>query len=119
MLHPVMRAAFAAALALALALPATAAAAGRPITHEDVWLMKRIGAPVLSPDGRRAVFSVTEPAYDRKDQMSGLWLVATDGGAAPRRLTWSKGSETGVVWSEDGTRLAFSAKRDGDGEEQI
>ena len=121
MLHPVLRGVCAAALALAfaIALPAAASAGGRPITHEDVWLMKRIGAPALSPDGRRAVFSVTEPAYDRKDQTSGLWLVATDGSAAPRRLTWSKAGESGVVWSEDGTRLAFSAKREGDGEEQI
>ena len=29
----------------------------RPITHEDVWNMRRLGAPVVSPDGRRAVFS--------------------------------------------------------------
>jgi dipeptidyl aminopeptidase/acylaminoacyl peptidase len=117
MSHPALRGLL--AMALALALPTAAPAAGRPITHEDVWLMKRLGAPALSADGRRAVFSVTEPAYDRKDQMSGLWLVATDGAGVPRRLTWSKGAESGVVWSEDGTRLAFSAKRDGDTEEQI
>lgn len=117
MWHPVLRGFLAATLLLAL--PAAASAAGRPITHEDVWLMKRLGAPVLSPDGRRAVLSVTEPAYDRKDQTSGLWLVATDGKSAPRRLTWSKGAESGVSWSEDGTRLAFSTKREGDGEEQI
>jgi dipeptidyl aminopeptidase/acylaminoacyl peptidase len=116
MVHAVLRGLLAATLALAL--PA-ASAAGRPITHEDVWLMKRLGPPALSADGRRAVVSVTEPAYDRKDQMSGLWLVATDGGSAPRRLTWSKGNESGVVWSEDGNRLAFSGKRDGDNEEQI
>ncbi len=117
MLHPILRAILAAALAFAIS--AAASAAGRPITHEDVWLMKRPGAPALSPDGRRAVVSVTEPAYDRKDQQSGLWLLTTDGSAAPRRLTWAKAGESGVSWSEDGTRLAFSAKRDGDGEEQI
>ena len=105
--------------ALALFTPVVASAAGRPITHEDVWLMKRFGTPALSPDGRRAVVSVTEPAYERKDQMSGLWLLATDGGAPPRRLTWTKGVETGVTWSEDGSSIAFSAKREGDTEEQI
>jgi dipeptidyl aminopeptidase/acylaminoacyl peptidase len=116
MVHAVLRGLLAATLVLPLPV---ASAAGRPITHEDVWLMKRLGPPALSVDGRRAVVSVTEPAYDRKDQMSGLWLVATDGGSAPRRLTWSKGTESGVVWSEDGNRLAFSGKRDGDTEEQI
>jgi len=104
--------------ALVLALNAGAAAL-HPITHEDLWLMKRVGVPALSPDGRRAIVAVTEPAYDRKDQSWGLWLVATDGATAPRRLTWSKASESGVAWSEDGTRIAFSSKREGDSEEQI
>ncbi len=117
MVHAVLRGLM--LLVLALALPAAAPGAGRPITHEDVWLMKRLGAPALSPDGRRAVLEVSDPAYDRNEQASGLWLVATDGSGPPRRLTWSKGIESGVVWSEDGTRLAFSAKRDGDSEEQI
>ncbi|HUO78972.1 MAG TPA: S9 family peptidase [Steroidobacteraceae bacterium] len=116
--HPLVRG-LTAALMLALLLPTAAPAAGRAITHEDVWLMRRIAAPAVSPDGRRAVFGVIEPAYDRKEQMSGLWLVATDGNGAPRRLTWSKGSESGVTWSEDGTRIAFSTKREGDSEEQI
>ncbi len=38
--------------------------AKRPITHEDVWLMPRVGAPAVSPDGRWVVVSVVEPAYD-------------------------------------------------------
>ena len=35
-------------------------AAKAPITHEDVWLMKRVGAPVPSPDGKWVVFPVVE-----------------------------------------------------------
>ena len=58
----------------------------RPITHEDVWLMKRVGAPVPSPDGKWVVFSVIEPAYDEKDQVSDLWIAPGDGSAKPRRL---------------------------------
>ena len=59
----------------------------RAITHEDLWLMKRVGAPVPSPDGKWAVFSVTQPAYDAKDQSADLWLVALDGATPPRQLT--------------------------------
>ena len=29
----------------------------RPVIHEEVWLMKRLEAPVLGPDGRHAVVS--------------------------------------------------------------
>ena len=78
------------ALAAALAGPSQAAAeapvAKRAITHEDVWLMKRVGAPTVSPDGKWAVFSVTDPAYDSKEQWSDLWIKSLNDDSAPRRL---------------------------------
>ena len=40
----------------------------RTISHESLWLMKRVGAPVPSPDGRMVVVAVTAPAYDAKEQ---------------------------------------------------
>lgn len=93
--------------------------AARPITHEDLWLLRRVGTPVASPDGRWAVFSVQEPSYDEKAQVADLWLVATDGLTSPRRLTSFKGRESAPNWSPDGTRIVFSAKRDGDDVEQL
>jgi dipeptidyl aminopeptidase/acylaminoacyl peptidase len=89
------------------------------ITHEDVFLMKRLGSPVLSPDGRSIVVSVTEPSYTEGEQVSDLWLVPADGSAEPRRLTNSKGGESGVTWSPDSRRIAFSARREGDEVSQI
>ena len=94
-------------------------AAKSVITHEDVWLMKRVGAPVGSPDGRWAVVSVSEPAYDSGKQVSDLWIVPVDGSAKPRRLTSTKSGESGAAWSPDSSRIAFSARREGDEEAQI
>jgi dipeptidyl aminopeptidase/acylaminoacyl peptidase len=90
-----------------------------PLTHETMWLMKRVGAPVPSPDGKWIVFSLVEPAYDDKDQVSDLWIVPMNASAKPRRVTFSKGGESGVAWSPDSQRLAFSAKREGDEVSQI
>ncbi|MDO8836398.1 MAG: hypothetical protein Q7V01_12430, partial [Vicinamibacterales bacterium] len=81
----------------------------RPITHEDVFLMKRVGPPAVSPDGRWVVVSVTEPAYEPGRQTSDLWIVPTDGSAVARRLTDSRGPESGVSWHPDSTRIAFAA----------
>lgn len=102
-------------------LPALAVAADelRPVTHEDVWTMKRLGTPVVSQDGRRAVVSVTEPSYEDDDTISDLWLVSLRGETDARRLTHSAAAEGDVDWSPDGTRIAFSAARDEEEPAQI
>src|SRR2546427_310337 len=89
------------------------------ITHEDVYLMKRVASPAISPDGRWIVFSVTEPSYTEGEQVSDLWLVPSDGSAEPRRLTTTRGGESGVDWSPDSRRIAFSARREVDDASQI
>jgi dipeptidyl aminopeptidase/acylaminoacyl peptidase len=95
------------------------ALAKQPLTHETMWLMPRVGAPVVAPDGKWVAFSVVDPSYDEKEQSSDLWLVPVDGSAAPHQITFSKAAESDVVWSPDSRRLAFSAKRDGDEQNQI
>ena len=114
MIHRILIAGLAVVLTVA-----DAAAQRRPITHEDVWLAKRLGAPAVSPDGKWAAVQVTEPAYDERDQTSDLWLVPTDGRAAPRRLTATRASESGAAWSGDSRRIAFSSRRDGDEAAQV
>jgi dipeptidyl aminopeptidase/acylaminoacyl peptidase len=90
-----------------------------PLTHETMWMLKRVGAPAPSPDGKWVVFSLVEPAYDEKDQVSDLWIVPIDGSARPRRLTFTKGSESSVAWSPDSRQIAFSARREGDEVSQL
>ena len=108
-------------LAAVAALPLTAAegAVGTPITHELLWMMKRVGTPVVSPDGRWVVVSVLEPAYDPDKEVSDLWLVPADASAAPRRITNTRAKENGVAWSPDSRSIAFSTRREGDEVEQI
>ena len=107
------------AFACGVASGASELPAPRIITHEDLWTMPRVGAAKLSTDGRWAVASVVEPAYEEKQQRSDLWLIDTSGAREPRRLTGTSGREGDATWSPDGSSIAFAARRDGDDKTQI
>ncbi len=90
----------------------------RPLTAEDLWAMKRISAPALSPDGRWVVYTQTQFDPETNKSDSDLWLVPSDGSAPPRRLTWHKGGDSSPVWRPDGGAILFRSKR-GDGPTQF
>src|ERR1700704_1633486 len=118
--HPTICAAMIAACVMApLMSVAQAPTPLKPITHQTLWMMKRVGAPVVSPDGKWVVYSVLEPAYEADKAVSDLWLVSTDGRTPPRRITDTKAPEDDVAWSLDSASIAFSTKREGDDVEQI
>ena len=91
----------------------------QPITHESLWMMKRVGAPIASPDGKWVIYSVAEPSYVADKAVNDLWLVPADGSKPPRRMTNTKATEEGVAWSPDSGSIAFATKREGDEVAQI
>ena len=86
-----------AGLALGAVAPVAAAEPRQVITHEKLWMMKRVWAPKVSPDGKWVVYALVEPSYEKDGQVSDLWIVPADGSAAPRRLTSSKAGESGAA----------------------
>jgi dipeptidyl aminopeptidase/acylaminoacyl peptidase len=111
-----------AASLLAVLWMGTAFAASAPKRgpeHEDIWLMKRVGAPKPSPDARWIVATVLDPAYDENAQYSDLWLIDATGSVPSRRLTSTRRAEAGVSWSPDSRRLVFSSQREDDAVPQI
>ena len=109
------RTAFVLALASLSAFASAADGSKRPITAQDLWAVKRVGAPALSPDGRQAVVSVQEWSIEKNKPTASLWLVDV-GNATTRRLTAGNSSDSGPAWSPTGDRIAFTSKR---GEDEI
>ena len=115
--RPMMRLIY--AICVLLVATSVQAAERHAITHDDLWLMPRVGAPVTSPDGSKVVFPLLEPSYKPTEQVADLWLVPSDGREPPRRITSGKGAEEGAAWSNDSHQLAFAAKRGDDKQAQI
>jgi dipeptidyl aminopeptidase/acylaminoacyl peptidase len=90
----------------------------RRLTAEDLWRLARPAQPTLSPDGAQACVSVTTYDTEENKGRSKLWLLSAFGGE-PRQLTEAGEKDGEPMWSPDGGRIAFVAKRDKDEEAQL
>ena len=85
---------------------------GRAFTPEDWYKLTRLSTPAMSPDGEWVAFTVTTVAEADNALHSEVWMVSTEGGE-PVRLT-SPGTESSRPrWSDDGSQLFFTSRRDG------
>ncbi|HTQ80543.1 MAG TPA: S9 family peptidase, partial [Thermoanaerobaculia bacterium] len=103
---------FLALLFAGLAAFVQAAEPPRALTPDDIYAIKSVGDPHLSPDGRYVAFTVR--AFQRKEDNSDtdIYMVPTAGGEA-LRLTGSPKAETTPRFSPDGRYLAFLSGREG------
>ena len=92
-------------LALLLAGPA-AHAETHPFGVHDMWAMKRISDPHVSPDGKWVLFTLRTNDLEANRGRTDLWIVGSDGGA-PRQLTSHPAGDSGGRWSADGAWLVY------------
>jgi dipeptidyl aminopeptidase/acylaminoacyl peptidase len=84
----------------------------RPLQLSDMFAIKRISSPSLSPDGAWIAFTVTVPDLPENRTVSDIWLVSSDG-MNLRQLTFHPANDRNPVWSPDGTMIAFESNQSG------
>lgn len=85
----------------------------RPIEIDDLYRIRLVADPNISPDGRWVAWVVTDVDRKRNGYASNIWCVDLAGDRTPFRLTTGAGKDTSPRWSPDGTMLAFLSDRSG------
>ncbi len=81
---------------------------------EDLFRLKRVSDPQVSPDGTRVAYVVTEVLKDENRANADIWMINADGSGESRKLTTSPKRDAHPRWSPDGKWIAFESARDGE-----
>jgi len=88
-----------------------AAQTKRPFTFEDMMMLKRVGDPQVSPDGKWVIFSVVDVDLEANTKIPHIWIVPMAGGQEKEIIADQDADRP--RWAPDGKRFAFLSTKEG------
>jgi dipeptidyl aminopeptidase/acylaminoacyl peptidase len=88
----------------------TANTARRPFLPEDLYRLRVVADPQLSPDGTQVAYLVARHDEAADEVHTCIWIAAADGRGAPRQFTSGK-KDNSPRWRPDGGALLFVGDR--------
>jgi dipeptidyl aminopeptidase/acylaminoacyl peptidase len=78
----------------------------RPLSIEDFYRIKTVGAPSLSPDAQWVAYTISTRIEANNGTQSDVWLAPSDASSPGRKVSGSA-SATNPRWTDDG-RLQYN-----------
>jgi len=84
----------------------------RAFTIEDLYKIKSIGSPLISNDGSKIVFTITESDLKSAKSNTEIYLMNVDG-TNQKQLTNNEAADFNPIWKSDDSGIIFTSTRTG------
>lgn len=86
----------------------------RPMAFMDIMEMRQASTPAIAPDGKWALYTLSEPDWKAAKSFTDIYLVSLDAGLpSTRQMTFTRDkNESSPRWSRDGKYFVFASNRE-------